>query len=225
MGESYKKLSFTDTTGTITGMAFNTRYEKMDRNKKLKIVAKVGDVEVSEKSTYNDIILLPGMTKKLWVDATGGVYEKSQVKFYHEDQEVSEKSQTKCFEITGFQPVSSYTDMYVIDKFYEIYPDDDGCSKDFDKECSRRKNLVGMRRLWEHLDSTGSVARGEFNTSSRGFESSDGYIRAIKFGNKWALELGVLKEEKVFQHLQEGVPEINTTTQSGVRPVLKLKRV
>ena len=71
-----------------------------------------------------------------------------------------------------------------------------------------RTNLAGMYRLWEKLTKEEVVARGEFCTSSRGFVASDGYIRAICVDNgKWGLEIGVFKEEKIFEHLQEGKPD------------------
>ena len=224
MGESYRKMSVLDTTGTITGLSFNARYEKMDREEKPKVIHKDGDVEVFNRETYDDTVLLPGMVKKLWVDANGGVHDKDKIKHYFDEQEVAEKSQTKSFEISGFQPLSAYTDMYVIEKYYELFPDDNGSKKDFEREVSARGNAMGMRRLWEHLHNSGVVARGEFNTSSRGFLSSDGYIRAISFGNKWGLEIGVFKEEKVFRHLHEGIPEALATGVAKQGPV-KLKLV
>jgi hypothetical protein len=214
-----------DKTGTVQGLSFNAKYEKMDREKKPEIVKKVGDVEVKERSIYNNIVLVEGTTRKGWVDETGKEYPKEQVKYYDEQGELTEKSQTKEFEITGFQPITAYTDMYVIAKYYEIFPDDDGRTKDFEKELARKKNLVGMRKLWDHLEDTQQVARAEFNTSSRGFVASDGYIRAIKFGNKWGLEIGVFSEEKVFRHLQEGIPEPVLQGQSNEGTVRRIKRI
>ena len=98
--------------------------------------------------------------------------------------------------------MANYTDSYVLSKYYELFPDEDGHKKDADKDQARRKNLVGMRALWEYLHTNAVVARGEFNVSSAGFLTTDGYIRSISFGNKWDLEIGVFKEEKIFQHLQ-----------------------
>jgi hypothetical protein len=95
----------------------------------------------------------------------------------------------------------------VIASYYETYPDDNGMKKDFDRERAKSSNLSQMRKLWEHLDANQLVARGEFCTSSRGFVASDGYLRAVKFGNKWGIEIGVFKEEKVFEHLNEGLPK------------------
>jgi len=114
------------------------------------------------------------------------------------------------FTIEGFQPVSNYTDSYVISAYYELFPHNNDMKKDIDKERSIITNLAGMKKLWDYLDQNKVVARGEMIVSSKGFLSSDGYIRAIKFGNKWTLEVGIFKEEKVFEHLQEEVPQMPT---------------
>lgn len=222
---SAKKLTITDPTGAIK-TTFNVRYEKMDREDPPKVEHKVGDQVVNFRAVYDGVVLLEGMTKKIWVDEKGTMYDKTQVQHYYEGQEVTEKGQTKVFEIIGYQPLGSYTDSYVLDKYYELFPDEDGHKKDFDREVATRKNLVGMRALWEYLNSTKQVARGEFNVSSAGFLATDGYIRAISFGNKWGLEVGIFKEEKVFQHLQEGVPAPVGNTEGAVHAGAKrIKRV
>ena len=222
---SSKKLSITDTTGTVAGLNTNVRYEKMDREADLKIDHKVGDVVVNFRSVLGDVVILEGMVKKLWVDDQGVVYAKEQVKHFYEGQETINKDQTTVFGIVGYQPLSNYTDSYVLSKYYELFPDEDGHKKDIDKDYARRKNLVGMRSLWEYLHSQQVVARGEFNISSSGFLSTDGYIRAVSFGNKWDLEIGVFKEEKVFQHLQEGIPELVTASAPVGVNRLKIKRI
>ena len=224
---SGKKLSITDPTGTVQGLNTNVRYEKMDRDEAPKIEHRVGDIVVNFRSVHDDVVLLEGMIKKLWVDDQGVVYGKEQVHHFYEGQEVNPKDQTAIFEIVGYQPVGNYTDSYVISKFYELFPDEDGHKKDADKDQARRKNLVGMRALWEYLHTNAVVARGEFNVSSAGFLTTDGYIRSISFGNKWDLEIGVFKEEKIFQHLQEGVPELMAVSAVPVGGInrLKIKRV
>jgi hypothetical protein len=216
-----KKLCITDPTGTIKGLNVNVRYEKMDREDAPKIEHRVGDVVVNFRSVHDGVVLLEGMTQKVWCDEKGQQYDKDQIKHYFEGQEVTTKAQTTIFEIIGFQPLSSYTDSYIIEKYYELFPDEDGHTKDFDKECARRKNLVGMRALWEYLHEKQLVARGSFNASSSGFLESDCYIRAISFGNKWILELAKFSQEKIFSHLQEGLPEPIVEKKSPSR----LKRV
>ena len=203
-----KKLTITDPTGTIPGLSINVRYEKMDREDPPSVVHKVGDLEVKNRAIYGDIILLEGMTRKGWVSEDGKEYPKDEVKHYFEGEEIIEKSITKTFEIQGYSPLSSYTDSYIISKYYEIFPDEDGRTKDFERDIARRKNLVGMRTLWEYLHKNGVVARSSFNASSAGFTESDAYLRAISFGHRWVLELSVFDQVKEFQHLQENVQPI-----------------
>ena len=207
------------------GLNFNIRYEKLDRAERPEVIAKAPNgAVVKERTIYQGQVLLPGSTQKQWVDDQGNVYSKAELTFWFADQQVNEIQQTKVFEVVGFQPLSNYTDNYIIDKYYEIYPDDNGLKKDFDKERARQANLFQMRKFWEYLDKNQVVARAEFNASSKGFMGSDGYVRAIKVnGSKWILELSIFSEEKIFQHLQEGAPNEAVIPQVAVG--VKLKRV
>jgi hypothetical protein len=207
------------------GVNFNVRYEKLDRAERPEVIAKApSGAIVKERTIYQGQALLPGSTQKQWVDDQGAVFSKAELTFWFGDQQVNEIQQTKVFDVVGFQPLSNYTDNYIIDKYYEIYPDDNGLKKDIDKERARQANQFQMRKLWDYLNQNQVVARGEFCTSSKGFVASDGYLRAIKInGNKWGIEIGVFKEEKVFQHLQEGVPHEAVMPQVSVG--VKLKRV
>ncbi len=190
------------------GINCQVRYENLSKLERPEIIAKAPDgTVVKERTTYQGQVLGPGSTQRQWVDDTGKVYGKSELTFWYGDQQVNEVSQTKVFEVQGFQPLANYTDSYVISAYYELFPGDNDMKKDIDREIARKSNLYQMRKLWDYLDQNQMVARGEFCTSSRGFVASDGYIRAIKFGNKWGLEVGVFKEEKIFQHLEEGVPQ------------------
>ena len=190
------------------GFNFNVRYENLSKIKKPAVIAKTQDgKEVKERTTFQGQILAPGSTQRQWVDTDGNVYSKGELTYWYGNEQVQENTQTKVFEIVKFEPLSKYTDDYVMDKYYEIFPDTNGMKKDFDKEVARKANLVGMRKLWEHLDKNQVVARGEMNVASKGFLSSDGYLRAIKFGNKWGVELGIFREEKIFEHLQESIPQ------------------
>jgi hypothetical protein len=201
----------------------NVRWENLSRIEKPEVVAKnpQGKV-VKEKSVVNGKILNPGDMTRSWVDEDGKIYGKQELTFWYNDEQVSENTQSKVFEITGYQDVSKYTDNYVISTYYEIFPDDNGMKKDFDRERAKSSNLFQMHKLWEHLDKNNLVARAEFCTSSRGFVASDGYLRAVKFGNKWGLEIGVFKEEKIFEHLNEGIPQEVKQTETAGRKKLKM---
>lgn len=190
-------------------ISFNARYERLDKdsNTKVEIVAKAPNgKEVKERSFMNGAPLLPGSTTRQWVDEDGTVYGKSELTFYHDGSPVSEVQQSKVFTIEGYQSVQNYTDKYCISAYYEVFPDDNGMKKDIDKQISINANLRGLRQLWDFLRAQNAVARGVFCPTSRGFVESDGYIRAIEIEGKWGLEIGQFKQEKVFLHLNEGLP-------------------
>jgi len=201
-----------------TGVNFQVKYENLSRAKRPSVEAKAPDGSVvKERSTYQGQVLAPGSTQRQWTDDKGTVYSKGELTFWYDGEQVQENSQTKVFNIEGFQPVKNYTDSYVIGAYYEVYPGTNDMKKDFDREKARIANLNGMKKLWDYLDQNQVVARGEFCVSSKGFVASDGYIRAIKFGNKWNLEIGVFKEEKIFEHLQEDVPQVPAQAPAGKR--------
>ena len=205
------------------GINFNAKYEKLDKAKRPSVVAKAPNGKVvSEKTTFQGQVLGPGATQRQWVDEDSTVYAKAELTFEYDGEQVSEISQTKTLEIEGYSDIKNYTDTYVISKYYEVYPSDNGMKKDIDRQVAVRANLSSMRRLWEYLMKEGKVARGEFCPSSRGFVASDGYVRAIEFGNKWGLEIGVFKEEKIFSHLNEGIPSASTIPQVAGRKKLKM---
>lgn len=188
------------------GLNFNIKYENLSKVERPPVEAKAPDGSIVKECTvYQGAVLAPGSTNRQWLDDKGNVYQKAQLKFFYQGQEVTENSQTKVFTIVGYQPLKNYTDNYVISSYYELFPHNNDMKKDFDKETARVTNLVGMKRLWEHLNNNKLVARGEFCASSKGFLASDGYVRAVEFGNKWGLELGVFKEEKIFDHLNENI--------------------
>jgi len=203
------------------GITFNSKYQNMSNYKRPEIEAKApnGNI-VKERSTYQGTVLTPGATQRQWVDDQGQVYSKQELSFSYEGEQVQENSMTKVFQVEQFQPLQNYTDTYIIDKYYEITPSNNGMKKDFDREIAVKTNLSHMYKLWEYLTANDCVARGEMNTSSRGFICSDGYLRAVSIEGKWAIELGIFKEQKVFTHLNE--KEVQAATQTGGRRRLKL---
>lgn len=206
------------------GVSFNAKYQNLSNYKSPEIEAKAPNGKVvKERSTYQGQVLGPGSTQRQWVDDDGNVYSKGELTFYYEGEPVEENTQTKVFHVEQYQPVVNYTDMYVIDKYYEVYPSNNNMKKDIDRDMAVRANLSQMYKLWEYLTENDVVARGEFCISSRGFVASDGYIRAISIEGKWGLEIGVFKEEKIFEHLNEGEPKaVETAVQAGGRKRLKL---
>jgi hypothetical protein len=187
------------------GISINAKYSNMSNYKRPEIEAKEPNGKVvKERSTYQGTVLGPGSTQRQWVDDDGNVYAKSELTFFYEGEPVEENTQTKVFHVEQYEPLPKYTDFYIIDKYYEVVPSNNGMKKDHDRDIAIRSNLSSMYKLWQYLTENDVVARGEFCTSSRGFVASDGYIRAISIEGKWGLEIGVFKEEKIFEHLNEG---------------------
>lgn len=189
------------------GLNFNVKYQNLSKYKSPDVEAREpGGNIVKERTTYQGQVLGPGATNRQWVDDKGNAYPKSSLKFYYNGQEVPENTQTKVFKIEGYQPLKNYTDTYIISTYYETFPHNNDMKKDFDRETARLTNLAGMKKLFDHLEANNLVARGEFCPSSKGFMASDGYLRPVRIGNKWALELAVFKEEKLFEHLNDDQP-------------------
>jgi hypothetical protein len=191
------------------GITMNVRYEKLDTDKKPVIKTTVGGMPVSNKTVLikDSSILSPGTTRKAWVDKDGAFYNKDHVEYHDEQGEpLEENSQTKVMQIESMENIHDYNNKYVISKFYEVFADDNGMTKDIDRTRAIISNNFQMHKLWVYLKQNHLVARGEFMASSRGFVASDGYIRAVEIDNKWGLEIGVFKECKTFNHLNDGVP-------------------
>ncbi len=198
-------LQITDKKRSIN---FNSKYGNLASSKKPNIIAKAPNgKEVYERNVFQGTVIKKGDAQRKWVDENDTVYSKRELSFWCEGEQVSENEQTKVFEIEGYQPEQNYTDTYIISTYYELVPSNNGMKKDRDRNIAISSNLRQMYELWKYLRDNKLVARGEFCPSSRGFIASDGYIRAIQInGNKWGLELGSFKEEKIFQHLNEGIP-------------------
>ena len=177
----------------------------------------------SEKYLVNGVVPTKGELSRGYVDKDGKVYTKNEMTFWLGNDQVQEKAQTKVMTIDGFQPLSNYTDRYIVSTFYEVFPDDNGVKKAADKEMACRGNLAQMRKLHKHLTDNQLVARGEFCPSSRGFKFSDAYIRAVSLDGKWGLEIGVFQAEKIFSHLNEDNEVI--VTQVPATNKIKLKMV
>ena len=189
------------------GISFNSKRDNLSNYKSPNITATAPNGKVVKESTvYQGTVLGQGATQRQWVDEDGNPYSKQELTFTYEGEVVQEISMTKVFNITSYEPESNYTDRYIIDKYYELFPSSNDMKKDIDKEVAIRANLSQMYKLWERLHNNGEVGRGEFCAGSRGFVASDGYIRAISIEGKWTLEIGVFKEEKVFNYLNDGKP-------------------
>jgi hypothetical protein len=200
------KLNVNDSKNNFN---FNIKYGNLEKLERPEVVAKApnGNI-VKESTTYEGKLLPKGSTQRQWLDEQGNIYAKGELTFWYNNEQVQEKSMTKIFNITSYEPLVNYTDKYIISTYYEVMPHDNDMKKDIDKEQAVSTNIIGMKKLFDYLTENNVVARGEFSASSKGFLTSDAFIRSIKFGNHWTLELGVFSQEKVFKYLQEGIPSI-----------------
>ena len=209
--------------GKTLALNFNVTYQNMAKTEKPEVIAKnkAGEI-VKERTVYQGQILPPGSTQRQWTNDQGMAFPKNELTFWYNNEQVQENSQTKIFEIEGYQAIKNYTVSYVIGSYYELSPHDNDMKKDNDKAIAISINSQGMRKLWEYLNANQVVARGEFCVASKGFLASDGYIRAINFGDKWGLEIGVFKEEKIFEHLLDGIPQ---PVQAPLTPIKKIRMI
>ncbi|MDP3786551.1 MAG: hypothetical protein Q8R05_03260 [Candidatus Omnitrophota bacterium] len=199
---------------TNEGITFDCKRENMAGKKEfVEPVGYAPNGKVVERKQFDISTGKPVQYTFKYVDEDGNQYEKSEITWKIGDEVVSPIEMTSVFEIKSYRPIIEYSDRFVIEKYYELAPDQGPSSKgkkkisDSERERIRVSNLMGMRKLWEKLMKEGSVAGGNFNASSGNFKPGMAFLRAIKVnGNKWGLELGVFKEEKIFEHLQEGTP-------------------
>ena len=195
------------------GFNFNSKYENLSKkSERPAIIAKTkeGNKIVKEKTLFQGEVI-QGRTERRYIDDEGNTYVKDELTFWCDIEgqsiQTAEISQTKVFQITSYEPLEKYTDHYIISAYYELSPSTNDMKKDIDKDIAISTNLSQMYKLYKYLMEGNLIARAEFCPSSRGFITSDGYIRPICIDkNKWTLELGVFKEAKNFMHMNEGEP-------------------
>jgi hypothetical protein len=189
----------------------NVKYEKMDTTKKQEVKAFAPDgTEVKQRNCYEG---KPVTCQRVWMDDNGKQYSKQELTFKMDDEVVSNVSQTKVFDALKCISAEDYNNKYVVDKYYELYPSDNGMKKDIDREYAVKGNQYQMYKLWKHLIDSNQIMIAPFASSSLGFYEDIGYIRAVDIEGKWGLELGVIRENKAFSHLQEGTPIQQEATQ------------
>lgn len=199
------------------GVNFNCKYENMSKDVKPEIVAKSKTgVVVKERSVYNGTILREGDTNRMWCDDEGNFYAKDEIVFTIDGEQLDEKSKTECFDIQQFDPLSDYTNKFVINKYYELSPSNNGKKSDHDRKIAMTVNLDQMRKIWVYLHENQVVGRAEFNVSSKGFKVSYGYLRAISVDESWGLEIGLFSEKKIFHNLQKET-EFETASMAPTR--------
>lgn len=158
-----------------------------------------------------------------YIDEDGKTYEKNELTWKIDEKAVKPIEMTTVFNVKTYRPLSEYNDRFIVERYYELAPSTGASAKgkkkvsDKDRDATRISNMVGMRKLWDKLIGEQVVAGGAFNASTGSFKPGMAWIRAIKVnGTKWGLELGVFKEEKIFSHLQEGVPQVTEEDENAL---------
>lgn len=201
------------------GNIFQVGYENISKYAPPEVQARVGETVVTLKRflpTGDGLIPIQGKTKDLWVDDNGTTYDSSEVKYYYEYQLVEKIPMTKMTSVTGMESLDNYLNKYVIDKYYILRPSDNEMEKEENKKQAIDTNRVAMYKFWKFLKESNAVARITFNASSASFISSDAYIRAIENEQRWALEMGVFKEEKMIIDWADPITEEVVTVKKSI---------
>jgi hypothetical protein len=188
------------------GISANIKYEPLSsgEKEKLKVFFKSTDGKEVKLTTVGED-RKPVSTFRAYLDDSGREYAKAELVAFDEStsEQLSPYEATTVFDIIKYEPLDFYTDRYVVEKYYELFPSDNGKKKEIDRKIAVDINLQGMKKLWDYLIENQVVAKAEF-LATAGYRPGAGYIRAIKInGSKWTLELGVFKEEKIYNHIQE----------------------
>ncbi len=179
------------------------------------------------RKMVNKDTLQPVSGSYKYIDTDGKTWEKNELIWKLDDQICSLTEMTTVFNIIEYRPLADYTDFFNIEDYQEFNPDtSDKDTKQSDIPRITATNLMGVRRLWTKLHDEHVVAAGEFNSTTGGTKGGTALIRAIskmiltsgdQLTNKWGLELGTCREEKIFNYLFEGEPVIVEATQEAPR--------
>lgn len=217
------------------GIAFDTKREKIAGTPQPvpQPYSQAGNL-LGRKNVNPETNLPVSYTVK-YLDEQGNAFDKSEV-IWKLDGEVSQLSKmTTVFDILEYRPIQDYTDKFRIDDYQEIFADDGASSKkktsDYERNQTKMANMVGMRKLWDKLMVEKTVAVGEFCTSTGSTKAGLAFLRPLHMmyatdagmTEKWGMELGVCKEEKIFNHLYDGIPQMEINTPEATNAPRRLK--
>lgn len=128
---------------------------------------------------------------------------------------VVEQGKTEVFEIQKFEPLSAYTDKYIIDTYLNVMPSQGKSKADHQRALTMKANVSGMKKLYDYLLKNEVVGRGILNQTSGGSLPTIAFIRAVPVTKQgdWALEFGLFKQQKRYvwvgsPNVEECVPEV-----------------
>jgi len=120
------------------------------------------------------------------------------------------------FTIGSFMHEEEYITDYLVDKYYQIMPYQGKSKNDINRKTTRSSNVVEMKKLWDLLIHTHTVGKGMVCLSSAGWLPNVGFIRAIRRGQCWTLELGIAKQKKQYTWVEEHDFKLSTEEQAPV---------
>lgn len=169
--------------------------------------------------------LKPASTGYFYLDEDGKVWEKQELIWKLGDEVVGLSEMTTVLDIVEYRPLVDYTDFFNIEDYQEFDPDtSDKDTKKDDIARLKANNMVGMKRLWDKLHNESVVAAADFYATTGSTKGSTALIRAIskmvmtadnQLKTMWGLEMGICKEEKIFNYLFEGEPTAQVIPQTN----------
>ena len=116
---------------------------------------------------------------------------------------------TEVFEIKKFEPISAYTDKYIIDNYYSLEPSKGKSKTDQARAMQVKVNTAGMRKLYDYMITNKVVGRAELNLTSGGNLNTIAYVRAVPLNDAgdWTLEFGTFRQQKRYLWVGSAVVE------------------
>jgi hypothetical protein len=116
----------------------------------------------------------------------------------------TKNDKTEVFEIVKWEPITNFTDKYIVDNYYQVKPSQGKSKKDFQRLACVNANTREMKKVWDYMAKNKVVGRGILNITSAGYLPTIAYLRPVSLdNNKWTLEIGMFKQSKVFTWVEE----------------------
>ena len=167
------------------------KYDKIKSEElkdKLKVQAYVND----KKAFYKSIgVTGPKAYSKSWVDETGKVVDKAEVKFFANIdgklEEVEQYERTMDFEIMGLSDAEQLN-KFIVEDCYELFTDN--------------KNIPDLWKIVQYLQEKNKIAIGKFSFGN-GFKLYMGILKPVIKDDKFVLELDLATQTKNYKRLMD----------------------
>jgi len=110
-------------------------------------------------------------------------------------------------------------DNYLLEKTYQVKPSRGDSKKDVIRKQTENANTASLKKLYDYMIANDVVGKAVCNISSTGKLDYIGFLRPIKLGAEWTLEIVITKQEKLYdwkcpvdyQPQQVAVPKTTST--------------